>query len=188
MPGPTGYATAMRRPHDQQRIANVASGYCFACWGSTSLAWLSLAVLPGLAGLFGIMASFAALLGLPRTLQTLRAKFIVLPVATLAYLGLAAIVVAIGPPQGQAAGRPFLIFSGLAYSALLGPVVWSIARHDFARHVPAWACRSCGHVLLGLASDTCPECGERFERGRVPDIAPKTEAEAGEGAGLHADH
>lgn len=167
----------MRLPHDEQRLINLASGYCFACWGSVTLAWLSLAVLPGLAGLFAVMAGFASVLGLPRSLQTLRGKFILLPLATLAYLALAAVVVATGPRASPIAGRGLIILCGLTYSALLAPVVWSIARHDFAKPVPAWLCRGCGYTLLGLSSDVCPECGVPFDPERVPDIT--TGAEGG---------
>ncbi|MFI4860223.1 MAG: hypothetical protein ACIAXF_06030 [Phycisphaerales bacterium JB063] len=159
----------MQRPLDRQRIVNLASGYCFACWVSTTLAWVLFVANAWWAVLLGTMAIVAGLLGLPRGMQTLRGKFIWVPLLTLVYIVLALVIMATVPTD------PVVLVSlcGVVYSSVAGMLVWSIARHDFAKPVPAWMCATCGYTLFGLRDGVCPECGEVFDPERVPEMAPQ---------------
>ena len=160
----------MNSPLEQQRRINTACGYIFVVWVSVTLAWVLVLLNIGLAVLFVCMALFGAVLALLRSLQTQRLRFLWVPVGTLIYFALAGAALMSLPATGTIGGPSVAVLGGMFFSFATFFNVLSLARHDFAKSVPAWCCRSCGYTLLGLRTDKCPECGSAFDTERVPDI------------------
>ena len=153
-----------------QRRVDVACGYALGAYVGVTLTWLAQLLGSNFAFFALLIAGVAGLFGTLRTIIGMPVRFWLIPVAALAYVKLAFI--------GSYYNAKFVVLSaGIAFTVALATPIVRLFKHDFAKSIPPWVCKGCGYPLLGLDGPRCPECGERFDPERVPDVSQVSPSE-----------
>lgn len=157
----------MLNPHMRaQRRIDVACGYALGAYIGVTLTWVATMLGSGFA-LFALMiAGVAGLFGTLRTIIGMSPRFWMIPVASLVYVKLSLVC-------SYYNAMPVIMLAGVVFTSAFAVLITRLFKHDFAKTVPPWICKCCGYPLTGLPGPKCPECGERFDPDKVPDVLPQ---------------
>lgn len=147
-----------------QRRIDVACGYALGSYIGVTLTWVAMLFDSGFAFYALLIAGVAGLVGTLRTIVGMPPRFWLIPVASLVYVKLSLVC-------SYYNAMPVILFAGVVFTAGFAVLIARLFKHDFARSIPPWVCKSCGYPLLGLREPKCPECGEPFDPDRVPDVS-----------------
>jgi hypothetical protein len=155
----------MLNPHLRaQRRVDVACGYALGAYLGVTLTWAAALIGSGFAFFALMVAGVAGLFGTLRTIVGMSPRFWMIPVASLVFVKLSLVC-------SYYNAIFVIIFSGFVFTAGFAILIARLFKYDFAKSIPAWICKGCGYPLTGLPGPKCPECGERFDPDKVPDVS-----------------